>query len=275
MFGCGETTYAALQWATIDIVTRKLADGHCGVLVGVHLDESEAAVRLEASFNDVSEILEKRDKIILGGVWGEVSDVAGSLPLWSLGHNHLVALSATGWEAMVGAVGSSGCHSHSLHRLLMRKGWLSLLIRPVATDCTRAKPFPVHGAEGLFSFTSITERHKAVATRSTGFHIPHDSCLRHTTKGRESLVKNFVVHLVAEVADENVEVIRGVFLVVAVGLISPIHFYFLHRERFKCQSECGVMRRTGGEISKHTVGELGIVSTSEGQKFVEYAREQR
>ena len=62
------STYAALQRTAVNLVAVELADGVGGVLVGVHLDEGKATVRLEASLGDISEVLEQRDEVVLGGV---------------------------------------------------------------------------------------------------------------------------------------------------------------------------------------------------------------
>lgn len=83
-------TYAALQGATVDLVAVELANGHGGVLVGVHLDKSEATVRLEAGLGDVAKVLEEGNKVVLCGVRSKVAHVAGSLPSRSLSDYRLV-----------------------------------------------------------------------------------------------------------------------------------------------------------------------------------------
>lgn len=60
-----DSTYAALQRSTVDIVAVKLTDGHGSVLVGVHLDESKPAIRLETSLGNVTKVLEKGHEIRL------------------------------------------------------------------------------------------------------------------------------------------------------------------------------------------------------------------
>lgn len=57
------TTHTALERATINIIAIQLADRHCCVLVCVHLNECEASIRLEASLNHVTKILEEWDKV--------------------------------------------------------------------------------------------------------------------------------------------------------------------------------------------------------------------
>ena len=105
-------TYTAFQRPTIDIIATKLADGARSILVGIHLHKCETTVRLEAGLLNISEALKKRNEVTLGGVWGQVADVASSLPLRSLLNNHFIALKAMGREVVVPI---RGCRSHS-HR---------------------------------------------------------------------------------------------------------------------------------------------------------------
>ena len=65
-----QSTYAALQWSTVDIVTAELADGACSVLMSVHFNECETAIRLETSLLNKAKVLKQRDKVVLGRVWG-------------------------------------------------------------------------------------------------------------------------------------------------------------------------------------------------------------
>lgn len=62
-------TYRAFERTPVDIVARELTDCHGSIFVGIHFDESEAAIGLEARLNNVPEVLEERNKVILGGVW--------------------------------------------------------------------------------------------------------------------------------------------------------------------------------------------------------------
>ena len=127
---------AAFQRTAIDLVPTKLTDSHGGILVRVHFDEGEAAVRLEAGLGDVAEVLEQRHQIVLGRVRGEVADVAGGLPLWSLGDDHLEGLSALGWEGVVAAVRSRWSHAHLSHGLLLSVRRLAFLVRPITANRT-------------------------------------------------------------------------------------------------------------------------------------------
>ena len=137
-------TYATFQGAAIDIVATQLAYGHRCVLVGIHLDECKAPIGLKARLRDESKILEKWHKIILCGVWCEISNVAGSLPCRSLRNDHFVALHPVCWEMMM-AVGGCWCHTHGGHRLLLGDRWLAFLVGPIASDGSGSKPFAVHG----------------------------------------------------------------------------------------------------------------------------------
>lgn len=77
-------TYAALQRTTVYVISIKLADSHGSILVSVHLHKGKATIRLEACLCDITKVVEERDKIVLGGVWSKIADIAGSLPLRSL-----------------------------------------------------------------------------------------------------------------------------------------------------------------------------------------------
>jgi hypothetical protein len=138
-----ELTYTALQRAPVDIIATQLANRHGGVLVCVHLNKSKAAIRLEASLNNVSKILEQGNKVILGGIWRKVANVDGGLPLGSLLHNHIVALDTVGWE-MVVAERRSRSKSSRHHGLLLGDRWLALLIRPVTAYRAGSEPLSIH-----------------------------------------------------------------------------------------------------------------------------------
>lgn len=219
-------TYTALQRTTIDIVAIQLANSHRGILVRLHLNKGEATVSLETSLEDIAKVLEQRHEIALGGVGCEVADVAGGLPLRGLLHNHVVALDTLGREVVM-TKGSGWGHAHSGHSLLLRDRGLSLLVGPVAANRTRAEPLAIHRGEGLVSISAVPESNEAVATRAASLHVPHHTSLGDGTKGRESLSQNLIVHLIAQVTNEDVEVVGSVFLAGAVGLISPVDADFL------------------------------------------------
>ena len=122
----------ALDGSSVDELSLKLNDGHGGVLVRVELDESESSVGLHPDLDDVAVALqqirkpeegisiatrscrwkrkesrekkrvvvvqthlEERDKVGLGGVGDEVSDVDGSVEDGSLGNDDVVAQGST------------------------------------------------------------------------------------------------------------------------------------------------------------------------------------
>ena len=111
-------TYAAFERATVDIVTAQLADGHRRVFMSIHLDESKATVRLKPSFDDVTEVLEKRNEIRLRRVRSQVSDVAGRLPSRSLLDDHVITLDSLGGEVVMAERGGR-CQAHGSHSLLL------------------------------------------------------------------------------------------------------------------------------------------------------------
>ena len=118
-------------------------------------------------------------------------------------------------------------HSHGRHCLLLRGGWLSLLIGPVATDGARAKPFTIHRIQSLLGISPVRECNEPISTRAPGFHIPHDACFSHGAKGGEGLEQDIIVHLVAQITDEYMIVTSRIFLGWYVGLVGPIYTNFL------------------------------------------------
>ncbi len=232
---CGyeySSTHAALQRPSINIVSVHLADSQRGVLVSVHLDKSKATVRLEARLNNIAKVLEQGDNVVGGRVGRQVANIDGSLPVRRLSLNDVVATDTMGGELVV-AKGGGGRQAHSLHRLLLSHGWLSLLVGPVATDGTRAEPLAVHGAQGLLSLGAVTEGNEPVATGAARLHVPHNTGLGNGAEGGESLGEDFIVDLIGKVTNENVKVARGIFLAVGVGLVGPVDTDFLyHVSRF-------------------------------------------
>ena len=225
-FKLWENTYTALQRSSIDIVPVELTNGHGGFFVGIHLYERKAPVRLEPCLDDESKIIEKWDQIILGCVRREIADVAGGLPLRSLLNDCLVAASARRRELVVTVWGRRR-HSHCSHGLLLGYGWLAFLVRPVAADRSRAKPFAIHFGKCLFCLVPVAKGHESVATRATGLHIPHDTTLGDITIGLESLRENVVIDFIGKITNENVVVIGRVFFGSRVGLVSVVDANFL------------------------------------------------
>jgi hypothetical protein len=252
------STYAALQGTTVDLVAVELADGVCSILVGVHLNESKATVRLEASLGNISEVLEKRNKVVLGSVRGQVANVAGGLPRGSLLDNHLVGVRALGGEAVVTERSGRG-HAHLGHGLLLRVRRLALLVGPVAADGARTEPLAVHVGQSLFGIATVTESDETVATRATSLHVPHNAGLGHGAKGGESLEKDLIVDFVGEIADKDVEVVRGVLLGDGVRLVSPVDANLLLVDATAVES---LHRALGGTrvvvLNKTVVEALGL-----------------
>lgn len=86
--------------------------------MGIHLDKRKSTISLESGLNNVSEVLEQRNKVVLGRVRSKVPDVTGRLPLRRLLNDHIIALNTVGWE-MVMTERSRWCHTHSSHSLLL------------------------------------------------------------------------------------------------------------------------------------------------------------
>jgi hypothetical protein len=194
--------------------------------MSVHLDESEPTIRLESSLGNISKVLEQRNQVRLRRVRGEVTDVASGLPLGCLLNDHVIALDTVSREMMVTKWSGRG-HSHRCHSLLLGDGGLTLLVSPIATDCTRAKPFAIHGAKRPLSLSAIAESHKPIATGAAGLHVPHDTGFRYVTKGGKRLQQNFIVDFVGKITNKDVEMVRGIFLCGVVRLVGPVDANFL------------------------------------------------
>lgn len=107
-----DSTYTAFQGTAVHIVSTQLANCHSSILVVVHFNEREAAVGLKSRFDNKTVILEKWYQVILGGVGGEIADVAGTLPLGCLLNHHVIALHAMRREMMM-AKRCGWRHAHS------------------------------------------------------------------------------------------------------------------------------------------------------------------
>lgn len=188
-------THTALERTTVDVVAVELADGISSVLVRVHLDEGKATIGLEASLDNETKILEEWNKIVLRRVGSQVANVGGSLILRSLGDNHLVAARAVCGELMV-TVRSRWGDAHLRNSLLLRHGWLTLLIRPVASYRTRSEPLAIHRRQSLLGLAAVSVGNEAVATGTASLHVPHNTRFRDLTEGSERLVEYVVVDLI-------------------------------------------------------------------------------
>lgn len=195
--------------------------------MGVHLDKCKPSVGLESSFDNITEVLEQRDEVVLSRVGRKITDVNSRLPLRCLLHNHVIALHTMGREMMV-AIWSGRSHSHCGHGSLLRDGRLALLIGPVTANCTGAKPFTIHATQGLLGICALTESDKAVPTGTSSLHIPHDAGFRNRAKSREGLCQDFIVDLVGEITNKDVEMVSGILLAGLIGLIGPVDTDFLN-----------------------------------------------
>ena len=68
-------TPTTLDRSTMDHLPLELDDSHRSVFVSIKFDESEATVGLHPDFGEIATRLEERDKISLGSVRSEVSDI--------------------------------------------------------------------------------------------------------------------------------------------------------------------------------------------------------
>lgn len=137
---------------------------------------------------------------------------------------------------MVMPKGGGRSHAHGHHCLLLGDRWLAFLIRPVAANRTRSEPFPVHRSKCLLRVGALTKGNETVATRTSSLHIPHDSGLGNTSKGRERLKEHLIIDFIGEVTNEDVEMVLSVFFVASIGLVSPVHTDFLETSQMEVRS---------------------------------------
>ena len=176
-----QSTYAALQRSTVDIIPTKLANRARSVFMTIHFDECKSSIRLKASLLNKPKVLKQRDQVVLGRVWRQIANITSGLPLRSLLSHHFVTLETMSWKVMM-SIRSRGSHPHRRHCLLLRDRGLAFLICPVAPYRTRSKPLAIHGAQSLLGFTAISICHKAVSARTTSLHVPHDTRFRDRAK---------------------------------------------------------------------------------------------
>jgi hypothetical protein len=81
---------ATLDRPSMDHLSLKLDDSHCGVLVRVQLHKCETAISLHAYLRKISNRLEERDQIRLSAVRDEIANVDGSVVRGSLLHDCFV-----------------------------------------------------------------------------------------------------------------------------------------------------------------------------------------
>ena len=201
-------------------LTLQLNDRHSSMLVCVKLDKRKATISLHANFGKIADRLEQRNEVRLGAVGDQVTDINCRVVGRRLLDNGLIGEGTTlevDW-CRCSAEGSGGTGRRC-------RSSLGFLICPVDTDGTRAEPFPVHGGDGLFSVCLVPEREEAVTTRFSGIHIPHHTSIGQGAKGAESLAENLVIDFGGEIADEDVVMTGGVFLVL-LTLVSPVDTNF-------------------------------------------------
>ena len=210
---------AALDGPTMDHLSLKLDDGHSGVLVSVQLDECEATISLHAYLRQIPDRLEERDQVRLSAVRDEIANVDGRVVRGGLLHDRLVREGAT--QEIHRSWGSSA----TAHRGASRTGGgttLSLLIGPVDTNGARAEPLAVHSGDGLLSIGLVAKCQETVATRLARVHVPHNTSIGQGAKSGKCLGEDVIVDLGGEVANENMEVVGRVLLVL-LALVRPIH----------------------------------------------------
>lgn len=145
-------------------VVLQVDDRLSGVLVRVEFDESETPIGLHTDLDDVPVSLEQRDEVGLGRVRDEVSDVDGRVKCTGLVSDGLEV------ERPSLEVGWRGCTSEPDSG----STGLGLLVGPVHTDRSGAKPFAVHCRDGLLGVRLVPEGEKYGARCALAFHPGHD-----------------------------------------------------------------------------------------------------
>lgn len=203
-------------------LTLQLNDGHRGVLVSVELDERKTTVGLHANFGEVADGLEEGDEVRLGAVRDKIADVNGGVEGRGLLDHGLVR---EGTALEVDRRRSTASTSASWASRGATADWqaaLGLLVGPVDADGAGSEPFAVHGGDGLLGIGLVPKGKETVTARLARVHVPHDAGVGHGTEGGEGLGEDVVVDLGGKVADEDVEVVGSVFLVL-LALVSPVH----------------------------------------------------
>ena len=190
------------------------------MLVRIQLYKGESAVRLHADFRQVTDGLEEGDKVCLGAVRDKVADVDGAVVCGSLLNDGLVR-ERTALEVD----GGRGAASTSTASSRRGRGTLGLLVRPVDTNSTRAKPLAVHRRDSLLSVCLVPECEEAIATRFTRVHVPHHPSVRKGSEGTEGLTEDLIVDFGAKVADKDVVVVARVLLIL-LALVCPVDANF-------------------------------------------------
>ena len=155
-------TPTAFDRPSVNHLSLQLNDSHSSVFVCIQLDESETAVCLHTNLRQVTNGLEQRDKICLGAIRYEVSDVYSCVVSRRLLHDNFVrerpSLEVNGsWGAASdGTTYRSRCRSRACRTL-------RLLIGPIDPNGARTKPFSIHGSNCLFCVGLVAESEETIA----------------------------------------------------------------------------------------------------------------
>jgi hypothetical protein len=87
-----------------------------------------------------------------------------------------------------------------------------LRVGKVDPDGPTSKPLSIHVGDSLLRVCPIPKRQKSVPPTLPTVHVPHDPRVTQTPKGNKGLLQYFVRHFGREVTDEQVRMVRQVFL---------------------------------------------------------------
>jgi hypothetical protein len=74
----------------------------------------------------------------------------------------------------------------------------------------------------LLGVSLVAKRQETITTRLSRVHVPHDTSIGQSAKSGKCLSEDIIVDLRREVANEHMEVVGGVLLVL-LALVCPIH----------------------------------------------------
>lgn len=217
-------TYGALERTSVEDIAVKIKDGRCGLVVRTILDKGVATILLVANLDNVAKVGEERVQVLVCGEGGQVSHIDGhDIHRRPVVDGRVVGLLLGRIDHCLAVGRHAGRHHSSVHhRLGLGHGRLAFLVCPVDANLAGAEPLAIHFgdcANGTFLAAVGDETVSASAAR---LHVPHDARLGDIAESLECLQQGLVGDLVGQVADKDVEVARGVFLVGGVGLIGPV-----------------------------------------------------
>lgn len=246
----------------MDHLALQLHDRHGRMFVRVKFDEGEPAIGLHTDFREVADGLEQGNEVSLGAERDEVADVDSAIVRWGLLNNRLIR------EGSAREIHRCGCTACAGSRLDTSNRWcaLRLLVGPVDTDCSGAKPFAVHRSNRLLSIRLIPESQKPVSTRLARVHVPHDPSVGKRTESAERLGEDLIVDFGAEISYEDVVVVASIFFVL-LTLVCPVDTNLGVKNLATVESLERRLRRTHIHVLDETIVETTVLEVAIGDDF--------